>query len=123
MLRIIAEQLREIGVPYEFMRWTTSITDPYFVGEYTQVITSAEDGFEEYVFLLNGFTHGSYLSLEEMKDVIKERFPIAGGFRTMTQDGKAVVITYENCLQIDTEESDLKRIQIQLDVKTWEGGI
>lgn len=120
MLKVIATQLNTLGVPYEYMRWSGTVSDPYFVGEYSQVTTLSEDGLSEYTFMLNGFSRGSWADLEEIKQKIEQHFPVAGGLRIATDDGSAVVITFESAYPVDTGEADLKRIQINLNVKKWE---
>lgn len=120
VLGIIAAELHKIGVPYEFMRWTSRPEYPYFVGEYTESGTLTEDGAKEYTLLLTGTTKGSWMSLEEHKEKIEDHFPSVGGFRTSTDEG-AVVIFYDNSFPVDTGEADLKRIQINLQIKAWKG--
>lgn len=119
-LGIIASELNSIGVPYEFMRWTSAVQYPYFVGEYTETPTLTEDGKEEGTLILTGYTRGSWLDLEQMKAKIKNHFPSIYGLRKSTDDG-AVVISYRESMPIDTGEAELKKIQINLDIKQWKG--
>lgn len=118
VLKIMNEELASIGVPYEFMRWTGPVTSAYFVGEYIEVPSAAEDGSEETSFILTGTTQGSWLELEQHKEKIKGRFPAAGGRRFSTAIGSAAIF-YENSFPVPTGEADLKRIQINLRVKEW----
>lgn len=120
VLGIIKAEMQIIEVPYEFMRWSPPGQDAFFVGEYTEVSTDTEDGYNEYTMMLTGTTQGSWLELEQQKAKIKDHFPQIGGFRKATEKG-VVVIFYDNSFPIDTGEADLKRIQINLHIKTWKG--
>lgn len=119
-LGIVKDELKRIDVPYEFMRWTSTVEDRYWVGEFAETPTDTEDGYEESTLLLTGTTRGSWLSLMQDRDKIKDHFPSISGLRKTTDDG-AVVIFYENALPVPTGEADLKRIQINLRIKAWKG--
>lgn len=111
--------MENIGIPYEFMRWTSNITYPYWVGEYSEVATETEDGYEEYTFMISGTARDAWLELLNEAEKIKNHFP-KHGMRFATDDG-AVVIFYENNFPVPTGEADLKRIQINLQIKAWKG--
>lgn len=117
-LGFIANELNKIGIPYEFMRWTSDVQYPYFIGEYNEIPTMNEDGYKESSFILTGTTRGSWLELEECKDAIEQCFPPAGGLRGQTDRG-SIVIFYSNAMPVPTGEAELKRIQINLDIKEW----
>lgn len=120
VLNIIGNELNGLGIPYEYMEWTDGVQYPYWVGEYSEVTTDAEDGGKEYTFMLTGTTKGTWLELEEARTKIETHFPVAGGFKTSTEtDG--VVIFYENAIPVPTGEADLKRIQVNLRIKYWKG--
>lgn len=120
MLKIFKEQMQKIDVPYEFMRWTSNVQYPYWIGEYSDTPTDSEDGYEEGTLMLTGTTTGSWLELIEQKDKIKNHFPTVYGLRLSTDIG-AVVFYYENSFPVDTGTADLKRIQVNLKVKQWKG--
>ena len=120
VLGIISTELTALGVPYEFMRWTSEAVDTYFVGEYTEIPTFTEDGYKEGTILLTGTTVGGWLELEQLKEKIKNHFPNGFGKRFTTEDG-VVVIYYSHSFPVDTGEAELKRIQINLDVQMWKG--
>lgn len=119
-LGIAGKELNNIGVPYEFMRWTSDVEDRYWVGEYSETPTDTEEGYEEGTLILTGTTQASWLALMQDRAKIKDHFPQIGGFRHTTDNG-AVVIFYENSLPVPTGESDLKRIQVNLKIKAWKG--
>ena len=120
VISTIDNELNNLSIPYEFMRWTGEKQYPYFVGEYMEEPTDSEDGYEEATFILTGTTRGSWLELENCKQKIKNHFPNPQGLRKSVADG-AVIIFYENSFPVDTGEDDLKRIQINLKVKKWRG--
>ena len=118
MLNVIKDAMEGIGVPYEFMQWTDPVQYPYFVGEYSEVPTVAEDGSKESTMILTGTTKGSWLELEIYKGKIEALFHPACGLRQSTQNG-GVAIFYENSFPVPTGEADLKRIQINLRIHEW----
>lgn len=122
VLGVINDELNSIGVPYEFMQWTDPVQYPYFVGEYSEVPTVTEDGYKEGTMLITGTTKGSWLELEQFRQKIENHFPAIHGLRKSTDDG-AVIIYYSNSFPVPTGEADLKRIQINLDIKQWKGMI
>ena len=120
VLGIIKDEMKAIDVPYEFMMWTSPVIDRYWVGEYTETSTSTEDGYEEGTLLLTGTTNGYWLELMQDIGKMKDRFPKEGGFRKSTENG-AVVIFYDFGFTVPTGEANLKRIQVNLNIKTWKG--
>ncbi len=119
-LGIANEALHSIGVPYECMRWTSPVEYPYFIGEYSEIVTDTEDGYEEYTLMITGTGKDSWLELEQHRANIKDHFSPAGGLRITTDQG-VVVFFYENSFPVDTGEADLKRIQINIQIKAWKG--
>jgi hypothetical protein len=95
MLGIFANELKNIGVPYEFMEWTSPVQYPYFVGEYTETVPTTEDGYESGSLILTGTTKGSWLELEQIKEKVKNHFPPIYGLRKSTDVG-TVVFYYAN---------------------------
>ena len=69
ILKIISDSMESLGLNYEFMEWTSEIRYPYFVGEYGETQQSTEDGLQESSFILTGYTRGTWLSLEEIKEL------------------------------------------------------
>lgn len=119
-LAIVNEELNIIGVPYEFMRWTSPVVDRYWVGEYSEIPTDSEDGYEEGSLILTGTTKDSWLTLMQERAKIKDHFPTINGLSKTTDNG-VVVIFYENSFPVPTGEADLKRIQVNLKIKAWKG--
>lgn len=119
MLGVTGAELQKI-IPYEFMRWTSDRKDTYFVGEYAEIATDTEDGYGEYTLMVTGTTVESWLVLERYRAKIEDHFPKIGGLRVTTEKG-VVVIFYENTFPVDTGDANLKRIQVNLHIKTWKG--
>jgi len=119
-LGIINTELKEIDVPYEFMRWTSPIKDRYWVGEYSETPTDTEDGYEEGTLILTGTTKNLWSVLMQDRAKIKDHFSKIDGLRTSTDKG-TVVIFYDNSFPVPTGEADLKRIQVNLQIKAWKG--
>lgn len=119
-LGIAKDELHRIGVPYEFMRWTSTVEDRYWVGEYTETPTDTEDGYEEATLILTGTTKDYWSVLIQDRVKIKDLFPKVGGLRVPTPDG-VVVFFYDSSFPVDTGEADLKRIQINIHIKMWKG--
>lgn len=122
VLGIFATEMKSIGVPYEFMRWTSDVEYPYWVGEYSETPTDTEDGYKEMTLLLTGTTKGSWLELEQQKAKIENHFPAIYGLRKSIEGG-TVVFYYSNSFPVDTGEADLKRIQVNIQVKQWKGAM
>lgn len=119
-LGIINDELKKLDVPYEFMRWTSNVADRYWIGEFSETPTDAEDGYEEGILILTGTTKNLWSVLMEDRQRIKDHFPSISGLSKSTDNG-VVVIFYDNALPIPTGEADLKRIQINLKIKAWKG--
>jgi len=122
-LKIISDAMESLGLAYSFMRYDVEegeeAPDTYFVGEYQEAAPMDESGLQEASFLLSGFSCGSWLALENAKEAISAYFSKVGGNTVIADDGSAVAIFYANSLVVPTEDAELKRIQINLDVKEW----
>ena len=119
-LGIVNTELRKNGVPYEFMMWTSTVGDRYWVGEYTEITTNSEDGYEEGTLLLTGTTKDRWSVLMKDRAKIKNHFPQIEGLRQTTDNG-AVAIFYGNSFPVPTGDANLKRIQVNLTIKAWKG--
>lgn len=119
-LGIANVELKNIDVPYEFMRWTSPVESRYWVGEYFETPTDTEDGYEEGTLTLTGTTKALWSVLMQDRAKIKDHFSKIGGLRKATEKG-TVVIFYDNSFPVPTGEADLKRIQVNLQIKMWKG--
>lgn len=121
VLSIINEELDNLGVPYEFMRWTSPVQSQYWVGEYSEDPITTEDGYKASSVILTGTINtddGMWMNLEQTRAKIEKHFHPVCGLSRSTDDG-VVIIFYENSFPIPTGEANLKRIQINLQVKEW----
>lgn len=122
-LKFIQEQMDILQIPYEFGEWSSEVKYPYFVGEMTSPeVFSTEDGKEESTLILNGFHRGKYIDLVMIKEKMKEHFHPIFGLRDKTENG-AIAVFFEGAFQVPTGEADLKRIQINLNIKEWKGDL
>ena len=121
-LKFIKEQMDILSVPYEFGEWTSKVQYPYFVGEFTEDEPMTEDGYEQTTLILNGFHRGKYIDLEAIRAKIKKHFHSIHGLRAKTDSG-AITVFYGNAFRVPTNEADLQRIQINLNIKEWKGDL
>lgn len=119
-LKIISDAMSALGLEYSFGRYTKKhVVYPYFVGEYQETESVTEDGLQESTFLLTGFSRDTWLTLEDAKERIALYFNRVSGKTVITDNGSAVAVFYAHSLIIPTEDAELKRIQINLNIKEW----
>lgn len=116
VLKHIDERLSSNGITYEFVEKKPPITYPYFVGTYTDLGATDESGLYESDLTLDGFTRGSWLTLENARQTIENLF---SEYTTILENGSGICISYSGCLIVPTGDSELKRIQITLNIKEW----
>ena len=121
VMKFISEAMESEGIPYEFMEFTSPIADlqSYWVGEYSEIRPSAEDGMQETQLILTGTGRGSWLNLEKEKVKIEKIFPTIGGRTAILDNGSGVAVFYGNAFPVPTGDGFLKRLQINLTVKEW----
>lgn len=116
-IEYVKNMMAELEIPFQFMEWAGTIPDMYFVGEYQEIDSGVreESGLHESTFILTGFTRGSWLSLEEAKEEIEEAFS-----RTdVLENGNGIALSYEQSNVIPTGDAELKRIEININIKEW----
>ena len=122
-MKIISDAMDALELNYSFMEYRLEKGEkpnyPYFVGEYQEIAPLNEDGMQETSFLITGFTRDSWLTLENAKEKISAYFNRVGGRTVIADDGTAVAVFYSNSLVVPTGDAELKKIQINLDVKEW----
>ena len=117
ILKIISDDMTALGLNYAFLRWTSDVIYPYFIGEYTEEPNITEDNLQDASFLITGTTRGSFIDLETAKANIEKLY--RDGKRVITASGTGVVIFYESALTVPTDDAELKKIQINLLIKEW----
>lgn len=115
-LKYIKEELDKI-ISYEFAQWSSNIIYPYWVGEYNETESLNEDNMRETTFILTGTTRGTWLDLEKDKLKIEELFR---NKTTILSNGNGIAVYYLYSLIVPVEDMELKRIQINLQIKEWE---
>lgn len=121
VLNFMNTELDAIGIPYEFLEWTQTVSYPYFVGEYSEFEPTLENNEEEKTFILTGFCrgNGSRMKLERMRALIEKHFdPVNGRIATL-DSGSVVAVFYGNSIYVPTGEDELYKIQINLSLKLW----
>lgn len=119
VLSVISNAMSEMDLRYEFMQYTSDIEYPYFTGEYQEIEPISEDGMQESIFILNGFSRTTWMALEEAKNKIENYFDKVSGKTVIAESGNAVAVFYSNTLLLPTGDAELKRMQINLTVKEW----
>ena len=122
ILKFISEQMNILAVPYEFGEWSSDNKSMYFVGELHEDEAQTEDGAETATVILTGFHRGKYIVLEEAKEKMKAHFNPICGLRAKTDSG-AIAVFFAGAFSVPSGEADLKKIQINLKIKTWKGVI
>ena len=117
-LKIISDAMQEMELAYGLARFNGT-ADPYFVGEYQETESFAENGLQESTFLLTGFSRGEWLGLENAKEKIENYFNRVSGKTVITDNGSAAAIFYAHSMIVPTNDAELKRIQINLNIKEW----
>ena len=121
VLNTIKNAMEEMSLSYAFMEYTSGEILPrtYFVGEYQELEPVNEDGEEDAVFILTGFSREKWIQLEDAKAKIKKYFPLSAGKTIVTESGSVAAIFYANSLPVSVEDDELKKMQINLTVKEW----
>lgn len=121
VLKFINDTIVSANIPYEFMEFTspTDKLKTYWVGSYSEVTPNAEDGMQEVQFILTGTCRGTWLNLEEEKEIIESLFPYNEGRTAILPNGSGVAVFYGNAFPVPTGDAILKRLQINLIIKEW----
>lgn len=125
---VVQNSMNALGIEYAFAEYAAStdeegeeskIVYPYFVGEYTESEPMTEDGLHEATFMLTGFSRDSWLTLEDAKERIERYFNMSSGKTYITARGTGIAISYAGSMVVPTGDAELKKIQINLDIKEW----
>ena len=121
VLKYISTELERLGVPYEFLEWTQTVTYPYFIGEYNEFDPTLDRGECDKTFILTGFCRGkdARLQLEKMRGKVESAFPAGDGKIATLDSGSVVAIFYGSAFYVPTGEAQLYKIQINLSIKLW----
>ncbi|MGM9683330.1 MAG: hypothetical protein ACI3XQ_07005 [Eubacteriales bacterium] len=120
VLKIISDAMESMGIEYGFGVYNTNpIKYPFFIGEYTESTPMNEDGLQESNFILTGYARGSWLPLENAKEKIESYFNQVSGKTVIAENGSAVAVFYSGASIAPTVDAELRRIQINLEIKEW----
>lgn len=120
ILQTMDKAMESLGLPYAFMVYNKApLPALYFVGEYTEIAGTTEDGLREVTFMLTGYTRGAWLELEQAREKIEKHFSRAYGYTAVLASGTGLAISYANTLIVPTGDAEVKRIQVNLQVKEW----
>ena len=78
-------------------------------------VAALEDGLQETMFMLGGFSRGSWLALEEAKEKIEKRCAKT----VILPDGTGLAVFYDSAMPVPTGDADLKSIKINLTIQEW----
>ena len=117
VLAEINRLMKSQKIAYSFVTWNADITDPYWVGEYSDLEGGDESGRTECDFILTGTTEGSWSNLEADKARIFKLFK--DGYTAVLKDGTGVYIRVSSSMLVPTDTATLKRMEIHLSVITW----
>lgn len=122
VLRVISDAMKSLGLAYGFGGYgAEKIVYPYFVGEYSEFESDTESGLQESTFMLTGFARGreAGLALEDAVESIRDYFNRISGKTVIADNGSAVAVFYSSAMVVPTGDAELRRIQVNLDVKEW----
>lgn len=111
-------RLKEL-LPYQFFEWGTKVSYPYWIGEYSEVSISAEDGSGEDVMMITGTTKTGVIDLEDGKEILQKAFPKISGYHAVLDSGTHIIAYYDTTTMIPTDGNDIKRLQVNLQIKSW----
>ena len=117
-LGYINDKLESLDIPYEYGEWTSGLSFPYCVGEYSETSSSGESGQEDGVFMITITDDKNLLKVEEIKEKIKTAFPPVGE-TAILESGSGIAVMYDTSLPIMTGEQGLYRVQVNLLVAEW----
>lgn len=114
-LKLIKETLADASINYAYMEWNDTVVYPYFIGEKQELSPDEESRESDSTFIITGTTRASYDELETKKEAIINALNIS----TILENGNGLTISYEGAYNVPTGEMDLKRIQINFNIKEW----
>lgn len=107
--------LTDLGIAYQYGIWNTyPVPFPYFVGEKDEEPIESEDGMVQSDFFITG-TGMSLLELEQAKNKIMK----LNDTRAILENGSGVALFYEGAHGVPIDEANMKRMQINLQIKEW----
>lgn len=118
VLKYVDNLMQSMGIPYGFMRYNGIPPDGYyFTGEYSELEMTAreENGKQDILFILRGFTRGDWLLLEQAKEKIEKNVAKTA----ILEDGTGIAVFYGSAMPVPTGDAELKSIKINLNIQEW----
>lgn len=113
-LKTINSEMKSMKIPYTFDAWNKDLKLPQFIGELTETSSFNEDGLSEYTLILTGYA---------MKNDVDYLIGVAEQLKSRYRNSRIIAgygaITFNNVTFIDTNNEELKQIQITLNIKEW----
>lgn len=107
--------LSSIGINYAYGVWSKQpVPFPYFVGEKDEDSPETEDGLQESTLILTG-TGNSLLELERAREKIRQ----LDNRRVILDNGSGVALFYDGAYSVPIDEANMRRIQVNLQIKEW----
>lgn len=117
--KTIADAMETLGFNYAYLEWLDEPVDLYATGEYQEGEALDESGQQEGTFMLTVVSRKGIEALEEATETIKQYFDKVSGKTVIADNGSAVAIFYAGSFSVRTMDAELKKIQINLNVKEW----
>lgn len=118
-LKLISDCMTEIGLRYALMNFPQNPPEyPYFVGEYHET-AETEDSLTTARFELSGYSRTTMSELEDCKERIKTFFGGTCGRTFTAENGNGIAILYDSAMPVPTWDEEMKKMQINLQVKEW----
>lgn len=118
ILKIINEQMKSLGVEYYYLyNNAPTVSYPYVTGEFTQNGYSYEDNSNTADMLLECWNRGSQTNLVNLQEKIKENFRDLH----VIKDNVVAHISYNSAYPVRTNDANLFKVEIHLDITYWEG--
>lgn len=117
-LKFIADLMDSLSIPYDHIEWNGGLpVERYFVGEPIEdtMTTMEEDGGQDTVMILRGFTRKEKMMLIRDAETIRKHLPQTA----ILSDGTGIAVFYEGSRLIHTGDAELKSIKTNLRIKEW----
>lgn len=118
ILKIINEQMKALSIEYYYLyNNAPKVVYPYVTGEFTQAGYSYEDNSNNGDMLLECWNRGSQQNLINLHQTIKEHFRDL----RVVKNNIVAHIAYNSAYPVRTNDADLFKMEIHLDITYWEG--
>ena len=118
VLGIITSEMTSLGIDYYYMtNDSAKVTYPYFTGEYFESGYSSENAMTSGQLLIEGWMRGSYYNLIAEAEKIKAH---CDALQIVT-DGVAIATEFSSMSSLRTDDPELKKIEINIDIVYWKG--